>query len=119
MSINSININEGDVTITWRLKANSHKSLKGVILNVLRAKYSDEFVKYININKSCKYKVVVILAYALEKYEDIKEQVIETLCRRLKRTKDEKRRQIIIKHLTSLSPTEGAAAAGLEGAITL
>ena len=50
---------------------------------------------------------VVIPAYALEKYEDIKEQVIETLCRRFKRTKDQKRRQIIIKHLTRLSLTEG------------
>ena len=53
---------------------------------------------------------MTIPAYVIEKYDDIKGQVIEVLCRKLGKTKDEKKRQIITKHLRHLAPTEGAAA---------
>ena len=76
------------------------------VVGALRAVYGGEFV--VNINKGGKYLLVRIPMYEFEKHEDIKAQVIEVLCRKLEKTKDERKRQIIIKHLTRLTtPTEG------------
>ncbi|GAB6945281.1 hypothetical protein [Vulcanisaeta sp. JCM 14467] len=72
----------------------------------MRARYGDEFA--VNIHKSGRYRVVAIPAYIFEKYDDIKAQVIEVLCRRLGKTKDEGKRQNIIMILRRLAPT-GAA----------
>mgnify|MGYP001770810735 CR=1 FL=1 len=51
--------------------------------------------------------------YVFERYEDIKAQVIEVLCRKLEKMKDERKRRIITKHLRRLAPTKGAAAVDL------
>ena len=79
------------------------------VIETLRAMYGDEFT--VNIHKNSKYRLVVIPMYVFERYDDIKAQVIEVLCRRLGKIKDEKKRQIIVKHLMRLTaPTKGAAA---------
>ena len=76
------------------------------VIDALRARYGDEFA--INVHKSGKQLAIRIPMYIFEKYEDIKEQVIEVLCRKLKKTKDEKKRQVIIKHLKLLAPMKRA-----------
>ena len=78
------------------------------VINALRARYGDGLQT--RVNKSGKYLAVTIPMYAFEKYEDIKVQVIEVLCKKLERTKDEKKKQAIIKHLRRLTPNRGAAA---------
>ena len=77
------------------------------VINVLRAVYGDEFVKYVRINKSGKRLAVKIPMYVFERYDDIKAQVIEVLRRKLEKAKDEKKKQIITKHLMKLASTEG------------
>ena len=47
----------------------------------------------------------------IEKYEDIKEQVIRILRRKLKKAKDEKKRRMSTKHLKRLTPTKETATA--------
>ena len=79
------------------------------VINALRAVYSIEL--QFNVYRSGKYRVVAFLASVFEKYSDIKEQVIRVLCRKYERTKDERKRQEIIKTLRRLTPTEGAIAA--------
>ncbi|WP_054850392.1 hypothetical protein [Vulcanisaeta sp. JCM 14467] len=60
------------------------------VINALKAKYGNEFHAY--INKRGKYLAVIVPAYVVEKYDDIKEQVIEVLRRKLEKTKDEKKK---------------------------
>lgn len=74
------------------------------VIDALKTVYGDEFVVNIRINRSGKYKVVVIPTMLIERYNDIREQVIQVLCRKLEKTKDEKKRRIIIKHLIRLAP---------------
>ncbi|GAB6945178.1 hypothetical protein [Vulcanisaeta sp. JCM 14467] len=71
------------------------------VIKTLKAVYGDEFV--VNVRKY----FIAIPAYVIEKYDDIKEQVIKVLCRKLGKTKDEKKKQTIIKHLKRLTPTKG------------
>ena len=90
-----------------------HRARDGVeadeVINALKANYGNEFHAY--VNKGGKYLAVIIPMYVFERYEDIKAQVIEVLCRKLEKVKDEKKRRIITKHLKRLTaPTEGAAA---------
>ena len=77
------------------------------VINALRARYGDGLQT--RVNKSGKYLAVIIPMYVFEKYDDIRAQVVEVLCRKYERTKDEKKRQIIAKHLRRLAPTKGAA----------
>ena len=103
----TVSVLKGTVILVHR--ARDETETKKVI-EALRARYGDEFYAY--VNKSGKYLAVVIPMYVFEKYEDIKAQVVKVLCEKLEKTKDEKKRQIIIKHLKRLTtPTEGAAAA--------
>ena len=74
----------------------------------MRVRYGDGFYAY--VNRGGKYLIIRIPMYVFERYEDIKGQVIEVLCRKLERTKDEKKRQAITKHLKRLTPTKRAAA---------
>ena len=79
------------------------------VIEALRARYGDEFHAY--VNKSGKYLVIRIPMRVFKGHDDIKAQVIEVLCRKLKRAKDEEKRRTIIKHLIRLTaPTKGAAA---------
>ena len=71
------------------------------VIDVLKAVYGNEL--YVRINKYGKYLAIKISATFIEKHDDIKEQVIEVLCRKLKRTKDERKKQIIAKHLMRLT----------------
>ncbi|GAB6945198.1 hypothetical protein [Vulcanisaeta sp. JCM 14467] len=81
----------------------------GRVVDMLRAVYGDGFA--VNVNKSGECLDVVIPMHVFERYSDIKGQVIEVLCRRLEKTKDERKRRIITKHLRRLAPTEEVAAA--------
>ena len=100
-------VNARDDTVVLEHRAKDDAEVK-MIVDALRARYGDGFA--VNVYKSGKYLDVVIPMYVFEKYDDIRRQVIEVLCRKLEKTKDEKKRQIIIKHLRRLAPTEGAAA---------
>ncbi|WP_252901819.1 hypothetical protein [Vulcanisaeta sp. JCM 14467] len=71
-------------------------------------RYGDGFYAY--VNRGGKYLAVIVPVYVFEGYDDIKAQVVEVLRRKLERTKDEKKRRIITKHLRRLAPTEKAAA---------
>ena len=62
----------------------------------MRAVYGDGFA--VNVDKSGEYLDVVIPMYVFEKYSNIKEQVVEVLCRKYEKAKDKEKRQIIIKH---------------------
>ena len=75
------------------------------VIDALKVKYGNEFYAY--INKRGKYLAVIVPAYVVEKYDDIKEQVIEVLCRRLGKTKDEKKKEEIAKAIKRLAPTKG------------
>ena len=65
----------------------------GEIINALKIKYGDEFCVY--VNRSRGHEFVMIPMYVYERFNGIKEQAIGVLCRKLERTKDEKKRQII------------------------
>ena len=83
------------------------------VVDALKAVYVDEFAEDIHVNRHCHGKrlAVKIPARLSEKYKDIKKQVIEVLCRKLKKAKDERKKREIAKQLTRLTtPTEGAAA---------
>ena len=79
------------------------------ILNILRMRYGDELMVRIN-NKKGKYRII-IPSRAFKNFDDIKEQVIQVLCRKFRETIDEAKRQGLIKALRRLTPTEGAAVA--------
>ena len=55
------------------------------------------------VNKHGKRFAVKISAKFVERHGEIKEQVIEVLCRKLENTKDEEKKQIIIKHIKRLT----------------
>ena len=101
----SVSILKGTIALVHRAKDEAEAEK---VIEALRAVYGDEFYAY--VNKSGKYLVVIIPMYVFEKYEDIKAQVVKVLCEKLEKTKDEKKRQIIIKYLKRLTPTKGAAA---------
>ena len=75
------------------------------VIDALRARYGDGFI--VNVHKGGKQLAIRIPMYIFEKYEGIKEQVIEVLCKKLEKTKDERKRQVIIKHLKRLAPIKG------------
>ncbi len=79
-------------TVVLERKAKNEVEVKR-ILNMLKIKYGDEFIKYIHINRSGKYLVVVIPVRLIERYDDIKEQVVEILCRKYHKVKDERKRR--------------------------
>ena len=74
------------------------------VVDALRAVYGDGVYTY--VNRGGKYLLVRIPMYVFEKYGDIKAQVIEVLRKKLERTKDERKKQIITKHLTRLTHKE-------------
>ena len=77
------------------------------VREMLRSVYGDEFVKYIYVNKNGnRHRLVVIPMYVFEKYEDIKEQVVQVLYKKLEKIKDEKKREKIIRVLKKLTSTE-------------
>ena len=95
-------------TVVLEHKAKNDAEVDEVI-NALRAVYGVEL--QVNVYRSGEYRVVTIPMCAFERYEDIKSQVIEVLHRKLEKTKDEKKRQIITKHLKRLTPTKETATA--------
>ena len=103
----TVDVQEGTVALEHKAKDDAEVK---IIVNTLRARYGDEFHAY--VNRSSKYLVIRIPMRVFRKYEDIKAQVIKVLCKKLEKAKDERRRQIITKHLMRLTtPTKGAAAA--------
>ena len=103
----TVKIQKGTVMLTHWTKDDAE--VKKVI-NALRARYGDEFHAY--VNRSGKYLIIRIPMHVFEEYDDIKAQVIKVLCKKLEKTKDEKKKQIITKHLMRLTtPTKEAAAA--------
>ncbi|WP_054848812.1 hypothetical protein [Vulcanisaeta sp. JCM 14467] len=76
----------------------------------MKAVYGNGLQARVNTRKSGKYRVVTIPMHVFERYEDIKAQVVKVLCRKLERVKDERKKQIITKHLRRLTPTKGAVA---------
>ena len=96
-------------TVELEHRAKDDAEVDGVV-SALRAVYGDGFA--VNIRKSGRYRVVAIPMHIFERYDDIRAQVVEVLCRKYERTKDEEKRQIIAKHLKRLTaPTESAVAA--------
>ena len=59
------------------------------VIETLKAKYGVEFYAY--VNKSGKCLTVTIPMYVIEKYDDIKKHVVEVLCRKYNKVKDEKK----------------------------
>ena len=102
----TVDVHKNTVWLKHKVKGDAEVKM---VVDALRVRYGDGFA--VNIHKSGRYRVVAIPMCMIEKYEDIKEKVIEVLCRKLEKTKNEEKRQIIIKHLKQLAPTEGAAAA--------
>ena len=79
---------------TLRLIHHTNEEEVNKVIKKLKSTYSDIEVK---VNNSARRKAIVIPRYVLEKYNDIKEQVIDVLCRKLEKTKDEEKKQIIAK----------------------
>ena len=105
----SITVQKSEVILVHRAKNNAEV---GEVIEALRAVYGDGFYAY--VNKSGKYLIVTIPMYVFERYDDIKGQVIEVLRRKLEKTKDEKKKQTIIKHLKRLTtPTKEGSRGGL------
>ena len=101
----TVYVREGDVRLEHRARDDVEVEK---VIKALKAVYGDRFA--INVYKSGKYLDIVIPMYVFERYDEIRRQVIEVLCRKLEKTKDEKKRRIITKHLRRLTPTKGAAA---------
>ena len=78
------------------------------VIDALKALYGNEL--HARVSSYGKRRAVIIPMYVFEKYDNIRRQVIEVLCRKLEKVKDERKRQEIIKLLMRLTPTEGAAA---------
>lgn len=70
----------------------------------LKNKYGEYFTA--NIREKDKYVVIEILTSTIKRFEDIKNKVIEVLCKKLQNPKSEKQRQAIIKNLRKLIYTE-------------
>ena len=104
----TINVQKSTVVLVHKVKDDAEVN---EVINALKAMYGDEFAKHVRVNKSGEYQVVKIPMRIFMRYEDIKRKVIEVLCRKLERTKDEEKRQIIARQLRRLAPTKGAAAA--------
>ncbi|WP_252901158.1 hypothetical protein [Vulcanisaeta sp. JCM 14467] len=96
-------------TVDLRHKAKSNEEVKEV-LRRLKSIYGDEFISQINTHESDEYEVIVIPAYVIESQNDLRVKVTQVLCRKYGKTKDEKKRQDIVRILRRLAPTEGAAA---------
>ena len=97
-----------DDTVVLKHRARNDAEINEVI-SALRARYGNEFT--VSTHKGGRYRVVVIPARMIERYEDIKEQVIQILCEKLEKVKDERKRQAITKHLKRLTPTKETATA--------
>ena len=103
----TVDVQERAVVLDLKVKDDAEA---GRVIETLKGRYGDGFYAY--INKGGKYLHARIPIYVFEKYSDIKEQVIKVLCRKLERTKDERKKREITKQLTRLAtPTKGAAAA--------
>ncbi|ADN49541.1 hypothetical protein [Vulcanisaeta distributa] len=103
----SVTIKEG--TVELRHHAKDEKEVKE-ILEKLKSIYGDEFVSQINVypEKGGKYLTIVVPMRLIERYDDIRVQVIRVLCQKLRMIKSERKEQIIVKHLTRLTlPIKG------------
>ncbi len=60
---------------------------------MFRGKYSDD-VEQVHVNRSGKQLVVVFSTHILKMYDVIKVQVIQVLCKKYERDKNEKRQEI-------------------------
>ncbi|WP_460173909.1 hypothetical protein [Vulcanisaeta sp. JCM 14467] len=79
------------------------------IIEILTSKYGNVFYAY--VNKGGKYLLVRVPMRVFTRYDDIKKQVVEVLCRKYERAKsEEKRRETLIALRRLTAPTEGAAA---------
>lgn len=79
------------------------------IIEILVSKYGNEFYAY--VNKCGRYSVVRVPMRVLTRYDDIKKQVVEVLCRKFERVKSEEKKQEIIKALRRLmAPSKGTVA---------
>lgn len=94
----TVNIHKSTIELIH--KARNENEIKEIV-EILRNIYGENFA--INMRKSSKYLVIAIPAYVFEKYEDIRKQVIQVIYRKLEKTKDEKKRQIMIKYLSRLT----------------
>ena len=96
----TVSVSKGTVKL---MRTTENRVKVNEIINMLRAKYGDEFAANIRINRSNKRLAIVIPMYVFEKYDDIKKQVVEILCRKLERIRDEEKNIIIKKHLARLA----------------
>ena len=71
------------------------------VIDALKIVYGDDF--YARINKYGKRLAVKIPMYVFKKYDDIRAQVVEVLCRKYGKTRDERKRRIIARHLMRLT----------------
>ncbi len=76
-----------------------------MIRKALMKVYGDKFISQTHINGNGKYMEVIIPMRLIMEYNDIKMQVIQVLCKILKKTKDEQKRQTITNHIMKLIPT--------------
>ncbi|WP_054856936.1 hypothetical protein [Vulcanisaeta sp. JCM 16159] len=96
----TVNILKGTFELVRPVK---DKAEADKVINTLK-KYGYEL--HARINKHGKYLAVKISARFIERYSDIKAQVIEVLCRKLEKTKSERKRMEIIKAIIRLASTE-------------
>lgn len=110
----SVTIREG--TVELRHHAKDKEEVKE-ILEKLKGIYGDEFVSQINVypENGGKYLTIVVPMRLIMRYDDIRVQIIRVLCQKLGMVKNERKKQIIVKHLKRLMqkhvPIKGAAAA--------
>ena len=88
-----VTVQKSEVVLEHRAKGDAEV---GEVIETLRVRYGDGFYAY--VDKSGRYLAIIIPMYVIERYDEIKEQVIEVLCGKLEKIRDEKKRQII-KHL--------------------
>ena len=72
------------------------------VLEHLKSGYGDYFVSGVRIHRSGGYLVVAIPARLVKSFDDVKASVVEVLCRKYWRAKDDGKRREIIKALSKL-----------------
>ena len=74
------------------------------ILERLRSNYGNDFISEVRVHRSGGYLVVTIPARLVKAFDDVKAHVVEVLCKKYWRAKDDGTRREIIKALSRLVP---------------
>lgn len=74
----------------------------------VREELAIKYGNLVSIYRTGRRLAVVIPVLLIEKYDEIKREVIKTICRKIEKTEDEKRRTELIKALRRLALVEGS-----------